>query len=172
MRPRQRALALALICVACGKSADERRIDVELCSVSSTDAPSISKCLREQSGWRAAAADSAGRVRARELDSVRAQIGVLTAQADSQHRSELKSCDSILEDLRTCLISRYGWDEDQAIRTDDSLWTSRAAEHERQIRSCLGPHGVGTGACLQLHYKWPPRRALALDDSIRRANLP
>jgi hypothetical protein len=54
---------------------------------------------------------------------------------------------------------------------DDSVWNSRSAEHQRQIRTCLSRRRVGTGACLQLHYKWQPRRALALDDSIRRANI-
>jgi hypothetical protein len=84
----------------------------------------------------------------------------------------MRACDQLLEDFKTCLLTRYGWQEDQATRTDDSLWTSRSAEHQRQLRACLGPRGIGTGACLQLHYKWSPRRALALDDSIRRANLP
>lgn len=172
MRPLRRSLAIALALVACGKSAEERRTDVELCSVSNTEAAAISKCLREESGWRAAAAESAGRVRAHELDSVRSEIGVITARADSQHQAEVAACDQKLEDFKTCLLTRFGWEEDQATRTDDSLWNSRSAEHQGQIRSCLGPRGVGTGACLQLHYKWSPRRALALDDSIRRANLP
>jgi hypothetical protein len=172
MSQSQRVVALTLLCVACGKSVEERRVDVELCSVSSTEAAAISTCLREQNGWRAAAAESAGLARAHELDSVRTEIGALTARADSQHLAEMQACDHLLEDFRTCLLTRYGWQEDQATRTDDSLWASRSAEHQRQIRACLGPRAIGTGACLQLHYKWSPRRALALDDSIRRANLP
>lgn len=168
----QRAVTVALLCVACGKSAEDRRVDVELCSASSTEAAAISRCLQEQSGWRAAAAESAGRARAHELDSVRTEIRTLSARADSQHQTEIRACDQILEDFKTCLLTRYGWQEDQATHTDDSLWNSRSAEHERQLRACLGPRGIGTGACLQLHYKWSPRRALALDDSIRRANLP
>lgn len=172
MGNRQRVVTVVLLCVACGKSAEERRVDVELCSAASTEAAAISKCLREESGWRAAAAESAGLARAHELDSVRSEIGALTARADSQHQAEMQACDQLLEDFKTCLLTRYGWQEDQATRTDDSLWSSRSAEHQRQIRACLGPRAVGTGACLQLHYKWSPRRALALDDSIRRANLP
>lgn len=172
MRFGQRAIAVGLLCFACGKSAEDRRVDVELCSVTSTASAAITKCLREQSGWKAAAAESAGLARARELDSVHAEIGAVTARADSQHQAEMRTCDQRLVDLKSCLITRFGWEEDQATKTDDSLWDSRSAEHQRQIRSCLGPRGVGTGACLQLHYKWLPRRALALDDSIRRAHLP
>ena len=83
----------------------------------------------------------------------------------------MEACDQVLVDLKICLITRYGWEEDRATAADDSLWASRSAEHERQIRACMGSRGVGTGACLQLHYKWPSRRALTLDDSIRRANV-
>ncbi len=157
---------------ACGKSAQEKAADLEECSATSTKAPDITKCLKEERGWSGTAAESAGVARQRELDSVSAQIGAITAQADSQHESEMHECDHVLVDLKSCLITRFGWDEDQATKTDDSLWTSRSVLHQRQIRSCLGSRRVGTGACLQLHYKWPPRRALALDDSIRRANLP
>jgi len=118
-----------------------------------------------------AAAESAGLVRARELDSIQTEIAALTARADSQHYDEVRACDRVLVDLKDCLITRYGWEEDRARAADDSLWNSRSADHQVQIQSCLGRRGVGTGACLQLHYKWQPRRALALDDSIRRANI-
>ena len=165
-------LLIGVTLAACGKSADERLADTEECSATSTQAAVITKCLREERGWSAAAAESAGLARQRELDSVSTEIGMITARADSQHQGELHQCDRVLVDLKSCLITRFGWDEDQATKTDDSLWTSRSTEHQRQIRSCLGRRRVGTGACLQLHYKWLPRRALALDDSIRRANLP
>ena len=165
------SLGLTLALFACGKSAEDRRVDMELCTATNNDAVAISKCLTEESGWRAAQAESAAGAWVHERDSVRAQLRALSMAADSQHQAELRRCGQLLEDLVTCLTSRFGWEEDAATRTDDSLWTSLAAEHGRQIRSCLGPRGVGTGACLQLHYKWPPRRALALDDSIRRASL-
>ena len=168
-------IPLVLVSVAiaaCGKSAQERAADLEECSATSTKAPDITKCLKEERGWSGVAAESAGLARQREQDSVSAQIGVITARADSQHGSELHECDHVLIDLKSCLITRFGWDEDQATKTDDSLWTSRSVLHQRQIRSCLSGRRVGTGACLQLHYKWPPGRALALDDSIRKANLP
>ena len=172
MRSSIRTLALlAVALAACGKSAEDKIADVETCSANRTTAAAIAQCLHDQSGWRQAAAESAGLARASELRSLQAEIGGITARADTQHRGEVRACDRVLVDLKTCLITRYGWEEDPATAADDSVWNSRSAGHQRQIRACLGRHGVGTGACLQLHYKWQPRRALALDDSIRRANL-
>ena len=167
-----RALVLlGAVLAACGKSAEERAIEVESCSATHTSANAIARCLRDESGWRQAAAESAGIARASELDTIQAQIGVITARADTQHAGEVRSCDRVLVDLKSCLITRFGWEEDRAAAVDDSVWNSRSAAHARQIRACLSRRRVGTGACLQLHYKWQPRRALALDDSIRRANL-
>jgi len=158
---------LGVVFVACGKSAEERHADVEVCNANQTTASAIARCLHDERGWKQAAADSA----VRDLMRIQAEISALTARADSQHAGEMQACDKVLVDLKDCLITRYGWEEDRATAADDSLWASRAAEHQRQIHACLGRRGVGTGACLQLHYKWPSRRALALDDSIRRANL-
>ncbi|MGH7538793.1 MAG: hypothetical protein ACREMF_09175 [Gemmatimonadales bacterium] len=173
MRFPLRALALlGVALVACRKSPAEMRTDVEGCSATSTAAVAIARCLVERTGWSRAPAESAGIARARELDSVAAVIGAITARADSQHASEVHACHEVLVDMKTCLITRYGWEEDKATAADDSVWNGLADEHQRQIRSCLGRRGVGTGACLQLHYKWLPRRALALDDSIRKAHLP
>lgn len=166
-----RGLTLVALLIACGKSPEEKATDVAVCSATHTTAAAIAQCLREETGWKAAAAESAGGARAHEMDSIQAEIQVLTARADTQHLGEVRACDRVLVDLKTCLITRYGWEEDRATAADDSVWDSRSAEHERQIRTCLGRRRVGTGACLQLHYKWQPRRALALDDSIRRANI-
>jgi hypothetical protein len=163
---------LGMAFVACSKSAEQRNRDVETCSADHTTASEIARCLQDERGWKQAVADSAARTRVQELVRLQAEISAITARADSQHAGELHACDAILVDLKTCLITRYGWEEDRAAAADDSLWASRSAEHQRQIRACLGRRGVGTGACLQLHYKWPSRRALALDDSIRRANIP
>lgn len=162
---------LTVLALGCGKSAEERARDVEACSATGTTATAITQCLKDVAGWRAAAAESAGLARASELATVQSEIGVITARADSQHAEETRACDRVLVDMKTCLITRYGWTEDRATAADDSVWNSRSEAHQRQIRSCLGRRGVGTGACLQLHYKWQPRRALALDDSIRRANI-
>jgi hypothetical protein len=172
MRSSLRLLVLLGVAfVACGKSAEERRADVETCSANHTTASPIARCLQTESGWKEAAADSAALDRVRELVSVQTAINAMTSRADSQHTGEVQACDRVLVDLKTCLITRHGWEEDRATAADDSLWASRAVEHQRQIRACLGRRGVGTGACLQLHYKWPSRRALTLDDSIRRANV-
>ena len=161
-----------IVLLACkGKSADERAIDLQTCTALSSAALEIAQCLQGQGGWSAKAADSAANIRARELDSVRSQIGAIAQRADSQHAGEVRECDRSLVDMKTCLITRFGWEEDQATAVDDSVWNSRSDEHQREIRSCAGRSGLGAGACLQLHYKWLPRRALALDDSIRRANI-
>jgi hypothetical protein len=166
-----RGVALVALLIACGKSAEEKATDVESCSATHTTADAIAQCLREETGWKQVAAESAGTARALELDNLQAEIGAITARADTQHTGEIRACNRVLVDLKTCLITRYGWEEDRATAADDSVWNSRSAEHQRQIRTCLSRRRVGTGACLQLHYKWQPRRALALDDSIRRANL-
>lgn len=172
MAQSRRAFAIGvLLLAACGKSASERVADVENCSAVSANPAVIARCLRDQGGWSAAAADSAAADRMRELDTLKSQLGALTERADSQHAGEVRACDQRLVDMKTCLITRFGWEEDKAAVIDDSVWSSRSIEHERQIRNCAGRRGVGTGACLQLHYKWLPRRALALDDSIRRANI-
>ncbi|HET9708646.1 MAG TPA: hypothetical protein VFP39_10135 [Gemmatimonadales bacterium] len=173
MRCFARTFATVVLVLACKapKSAEERASDLQTCSALSTAPLEIAQCLQGRGGWSETAADSAASQRARELDSVKSQIGQITAAADSQHAAEIRSCDQRLVDMKTCLITRYGWEENQATAIDDSVWNSAASEHVRQIQNCSGRRGVGTGACLQLHYKWLPRRALALDDSIRRANL-
>lgn len=164
-------MALVAIVACKGKSAEERALDLESCSVLSSAPLEIAQCLQGRGGWSAAAADSAANARYRELDSVKTQLATLNQHADAQHASEVQACDARLVDMKTCLITRYGWEEDRATVIDDSVWNSRGAEHQRQIRNCAGRRGFGAGACLQLHYKWLPRRALALDDSIRRANI-
>ena len=162
-----------MLLVACGakKTTEERAQDLETCTALSAAPLEIAQCLRGRGGWSEAAADSAANARARELDSVKSQIGVMTAQADSQHAAEMRSCNQRLVDMKMCLITRYGWEENQATAIDDSVWNSNSSEHLSQIRSCSSRRRVGTGTCLQLYYKWLPRRALALDDSIRRANI-
>ena len=164
------AVGLLLACAA-PKTAEQRAADLETCTALSTAPLEIAQCLRGRGGWAEAAADSAANQRARELDSVNAQIGAIAARADSQHAAEIRACDARLVDMKSCLITRFGWDENRAAAVDDSTWNDAASEHQSQIRSCSGRRGVGTGSCLQLYYKWLPRRALALDDSIRRANI-
>ena len=166
-------IILALVVIAActpPKTAEELAVDLQACTATSTAALEIAQCLQGRGGWSEAAADSAANARARELDSVRTQLGLIAARADSQHAAELQACDERLVDMKSCLITRFGWEEDRATAVDDSVWNTQSGEHQRQVRSCAGRRGVGTGSCLQLYYKWLPRRALALDDSIRRAN--
>lgn len=164
------AVGLLLACTA-RKTAEQQATDLEACTALSTAPLEIAQCLRGRGGWSEAAADSAANQRARELDSVKAQIGAIAARADSQHAAEIRTCNERLVDMKSCLITRFGWDENRAAAIDDSAWNGAASEHQRQIRNCSRRRGVGTGSCLQLYYKWLPRRALALDDSIRRANI-
>jgi hypothetical protein len=172
MHSRTRLLVLIGVALAaCGKSAEHRQEDVAACSANQSGAAEIGQCLQEQGGWSQETADSAGLARSRELSDETAALGVLTARADSQHTDEVRACDRVLVDMRECLTTRYGWDAHRAAMVDDSVWISRAGAHAREIHACLGPHGAGTGGCLQLHYKWLPRRALAVDDSLRRLNV-
>jgi len=159
--------------VACKatKTPEERAADLQVCTTTTTAALEIAQCLQARGGWSLAGADSAANARARELDSVQAQLGLMAARADSQHVAERQACTERLVDMKSCLITRFGWEEDRATAVDDSVWNTETDEHQRQIRSCAGRRGVGTGSCLQLYYKWLPRRALALDDAIRRAHL-
>jgi hypothetical protein len=172
MRPGTRLLLLvSAVLAACGKSTERRQEDVAACSANQNGAAEIAQCLLEQGGWSQAAADSAGLARSRELSDESSALGALTARADSQHAAEIHACDQVLVDMRACLTSRYGWEAQRAEVADDSVWNARADAHQREIAACLGPHGAGTGGCLQLHYKWLPRRALAVDDSLRRLNV-
>src|SRR2546422_6802960 len=65
----------------------------------------------------------------------------------------------------------YGWAEARAMATEDSLWRYDAANHRQQVATCTRQRKMQAGACLQLYYKWNPARALAVDDSIRRAQM-
>lgn len=161
-------LALASL-AACGKSAQQKADDILLCSNMQRTARGMTQCLLDQGGWSRAAAESAGAARQREVDSTNAQLAALAARTDSERRGQVGLCDSLLVDMKNCLVTRYGWEPYRAAVTDESVWTSRAAEHEKEMKKCGAPR-PGTGACLQLHYKWIPRRALAVDDSLRRAH--
>jgi hypothetical protein len=67
-----------------------------------------------------------------------------------------------------CLMG-YGWGEPRAKATEDSVWAANASKHGQEVQRCVGRRDTQAGACLQLYYKWKPERALAVDDSIRRA---
>ena len=160
-----------LLVVACGKSAQQKASDVLTCSGAFSTGPQITQCLLREGGWSRAAAESVGRAEQHETDSANASLAAAQAQSNAQRGQQIRDCDKSLVDFTSCLVTRYGWEDDKAKAADDSLWARKSPVHAREIRACAGRRGLGAGACLQLHYKWPPRRALALDDSIRRAQM-
>jgi hypothetical protein len=164
------AALLALSLPACGKSQDDRVADVRRCSSVNTQADLIALCLTSEHGWKDAAADSAGRVRQRELDSTRQWQEDSMWNADSaRHKAELRQCSSG-DDVHECLLVRFGWGTDRAGRAADSLWARNAQRHARETRACASSRSA-IASCLMLNYKWSARRALATEDSIRRARM-
>src|SRR5881396_1256823 len=73
-------------------------------------------------------------------------------------------------DMTRCLMG-YGWAEARAMATEDSLWRHDAPTHRQEVATCIRQRKMQAGSCLQLYYKWSPGRALAVDDSIRRAQM-
>ena len=65
----------------------------------------------------------------------------------------------------------FGWADARATATADSLWQHDAPKHRQELAQCTHNRQIQVGSCLQLYYKWSPDRALAVDDSIRRAQM-
>ena len=162
------AVTAALVTLACGKSVKERAGDVAFCS-GTAEAAFIAACLRTRD-WDSVSADSAATLRAVELDSM------FRWQADSAwridsviHAADLARCADRPGDLSQCL-RLAGWPPDRATRVADSLWNTRAADHQNQVRNCVqGSAGGNIADCLMLYYKWDSGRALAANDSVQRA---
>lgn len=168
----KRLVLLLIIVLAACKSYARKRTEVARCSDVNTQAQLIALCLVTEHRWKEPAADSAGRARERELDSLRAlrEDSVWTLDAQ-RHRRELRECMAMLGEVRDCLLG-YGWPEARARRASDSAWRADSAAHRRQIGDCLRRERTANiSACLQLYYKWTPERALATNDSVRRAQL-
>jgi hypothetical protein len=161
---------VALLALACSKSEEERRSDVDRCSAVNTQAELISLCLISEHKWKDAAADSAARRRQHELDSARtAQEEALWRSDSVRHKVALRDCGKT-NDMKECLLVRYGWPQDRATRTADSAWRRNAAAHIREVKSCQrGRNPVAS--CLMLNYKWNAARAMATEDSLRRLGL-
>lgn len=165
--------AVAVLLVAllgCSKSDEDRRGEVRRCSAVNTQAELIAVCLTSEHGWKDAEADSAARREARQLDSTR------TAQEDSMwnadsadHRAALRQC-GIGNDVKECLLLRFGWSDARATRAADSLWARNADRHLREVRSCARGRNP-MASCLMLNYKWNAPRAMATEDSVRRARM-
>src|SRR5438445_423853 len=86
--------------------------------------------------------------------------------------AEVRECSRITMDAKgaaQCLVLQYKWT--QAAATEDSVWRHDAPKHRQEIATCTRQRKMQAGSCLQLYYKWSPARALAVDDSIRRAQM-
>src|SRR6266566_1463154 len=90
--------------------------------------------------------------------------------------AEVRECSRITMDAQgaaQCLVLQYKWKQAAALTaaTADSLWRHDASKHRQEVTSCTRQRKMQAGSCLQLYYKWSPERALAVDDSIRRAQM-
>jgi hypothetical protein len=169
--PRTAVAALSLVLLmACSKSQEDKRAEVERCAAVNTQAELISLCLLSEHKWKEPAADSAGKKRAHELDSTRTAQETSLWNADSaQHKAALRECTKG-NDVKECLLLRFGWSQERATHTADSMWQRNASQHAREIRSCQrGRNPIAS--CLMLNFKWNASRALATDDSVRRAQM-
>jgi hypothetical protein len=163
---------LSLAAVSCGKSSARLRQEVKNCSAISIDAPGISNCLVAQFKWAPAKATVAGVARQRELDSIATfQKDSVWRAGEKVHRKELAGCATAGGDLARCLENTHGWEEERAVATADSLWRQEGSQHRTQIKACQRQRKSSVGSCLMLYYKWDPKRALALDDSVARAKM-
>ncbi len=164
--------ALAGSLVGCGKSEAKKLEEVRECSAITMDAKGAAQCLALQYKWKQSEALAAATAYQHQQDSL-AQLRADSAwRADAaRHKKEIAQCARDPSGEVARCLAGYGWAEPRAKATDDSVWRGDAATHRQQIKSCSNRRGVGVGACLQLYYKWSPERALALDDSIRRAKL-
>lgn len=168
--PRTAVAVLLVALLGCSKSDEDRRAEVNRCSAINTQADLISLCLISEHAWKEGPADSAGRREAHRLDSVRTQQEDSLWNLDSErHKAALRQCNTT-NDLRECLLVRFGWSEARATRASDSIWSRNADRHLREVRSCeRGRNPIAS--CLMLNYKWNARRAMATEDSVRRARM-
>ena len=168
--PRTVVAVLLLGLLGCGKSEEKRREEVARCGGLSSDADVIAVCLMTEHKWKEGPADSAGKREASRIDSMRVAQEALLWNSDSvRHKAALKAC-AKTNDVRECLLVTHGWPPDRATRAADSLWARDAQTHARQIRSCARAQGP-VASCLMLNYKWNAARAMATEDSVRRAKL-
>jgi hypothetical protein len=167
-------IALAGVSLAgCGKSEATKLDEVRRCAAITVDATGAAECLVLQYRWKQAEALAAATAYGRQQDSAaQARADAAWRAAAERHGRELRACaaDPAGQMVR-CLVA-FGWAEGRARAADDSLWRRDAARHREQLHRCTHQRQMQAGACLQLYYKWSPERALAVDDSIRRAQAP
>jgi hypothetical protein len=162
----------ALFALACAKSAAKKAAEVRECSHITMDAQGAAQCLVLQYKWKQPQALAAATKYQQEQDSVAQFHADSTWRADaSRHKKEIAQCAKDPSgEVARCLIG-FGWAEARAAATADSLWRHDASQHRSEVAKCTQQRKMQPGACLQLYYKWSPERALAVDDSIRRAKM-
>jgi hypothetical protein len=136
------AAVVGLAALACGKSPEARARDVGICS-DTADGGRIAACLRGR-GWDSLPSESAGAVRAVELDSMFRWQSDSTWQADqATHAADLERCAPRRGDLAQCL-RLAGWPAELATAVAESLWNTRAEDHQRQVERCAWAALVAT----------------------------
>jgi hypothetical protein len=165
-------VTLLVLLTGCAKPEATKREEIRNCSAISLDAPGISACLIAQYHWREADAQTAGRVEEHALDSIAGFERDSAWHADaSKHREELGSCARGGGDVERCLEDNDGWAPERAAAAFDSLWRTETPGHRDEIRRCEAQRKTNVGSCLILYYKWDPKHALAVSDSLERAKM-
>lgn len=162
----------ALMTASCSKSEAKKLEEMRACSAITMDAQGAANCLVLQYKWKKDQALSYAQRFEQEQDSMAQHTADSVWRVDgARHVREIKQCAGDPSgDVTRCLLG-YGWAEERARATEDSVWRAHSSTHRREIQACSRRRDMQPGACLQLYYKWSPARALAVDDSIRRAKL-
>ena len=163
---------LALNVLGCGKSAAKKLAEVRECSAITMDAKGAAQCLVLQHKWKESEALAAATRYQQEQDSIAQAHADSAWRADAgRHRNEVAQCAKDPSgEVARCLVG-FGWADARASATADSLWRHDASKHRQELAKCARNRQIQVGSCLQLYYKWSPERALAVDDSIRRAQM-
>ncbi len=157
--------------LAC-KSAARKAEEVRSCSAITMDAKGAAQCLVLQYKWKQAEALAVATKFQQQQDSIAQTAADSGWRADAaRHVKEVKQCAvDPSGEIASCLIG-YGWADARAKGAEDSLWRHDSKKHREQVLACTRQRQMQAGACLQLYHKWSPERALAVDDSIRRAQM-
>ena len=163
---------LALNALGCGKSAAKKLAEVRECSAITMDAKGAAQCLVLQHKWKESEALAAATRYQQEQDSIAQAHADSAWRADAaRHKKEVAQCAKDPSgEVARCLVG-FGWADARANATADSLWRHDASKHRQELAKCARNRQIQVGSCLQLYYKWSPERALAVDDSIRRAQM-
>ncbi len=166
------AAAVTASALACFKSAAKKAAEVRECSRITMDAAGAAQCLVLQYKWNQAAALVAATTYQHEQDSIAQLHADSSWRAEAaRHKKEIADCAKDPSgDVTRCLMG-YGWAEARAGATEDSVWRHDASTHRQEVATCTRQRKMQAGSCLQLYYKWSPAHALAVDDSIRRAQM-